>query len=195
MLRTVCIIDGHPDGDPARLIHSLADTYAEGAALAGHTVTRIRVSQLDFPLLASTADFETPPPEPILSEREKIRTADHVVIFFPLWLGGMPAKLRGFLEQAERGSFFLGPAKDGAHWPARMMEGKSAHTIITMGMPGLLYRFGMDAGSLKALERGVLGISGFKPLTHTILGGMGNISPDRYVELCEEMRIRGRSVE
>lgn len=195
MLRNVCIIDGHPDGDPARLIHSLADAYAEGAVLAGHTISRIRVSALDFPLLDSTADFETPPPEPVLSERNKIAAADHVVIFFPLWLGGMPAKLRGFFEQTARGSFFLGQAKEGAHWPAKMMEGKSAHTVITMGMPGLVYRFGMDAGSLKALERGVLGLSGFKPLTHTVLGGMGNISPDRYAELYEEMRVQGRSVE
>jgi putative NADPH-quinone reductase len=193
MSRNICIIDGHPDGDPYRLIHSLANAYADGAAAAGHTVTRIKVSALDFPLLDNIADFETPPPEPVLSERNKIAAADHVVILFPLWLGGMPAKLRAFFEQAARASFFIGPAKEGAHWPAKMMEGKSAHTVITMGMPGLVYRFGMDAGSLKALERSVLGLSGFKPLKHTILGGMGNVSPERYAELCEEMRGYGAS--
>ncbi len=195
MSRNICIIDGHPDGDPYRLIHSLANAYAEGAVAAGHKVTRIKVSAMDFPLLDSIADFETPPPEPVLSERNKIAAADHVVILFPLWLGGMPAKLRGFFEQAARASFFLGLAKDGAHWPARMMEGKSAHTIITMGMPGLIYRFGMDAGSLKALERSVLGLSGFKPLKHTILGGMGDVSPERYAQLCEEMRAFGRDAD
>lgn len=195
MLRKICIIDGHPDGDPARLIHSLADAYAEGAVQAGHTVNRIRISELDFPLLASTADFETPPPEPMLSERNKIASADHVVILFPLWLGGMPAKLRGFFEQAARASFFIGLATAGSHWPSRMMEGKSAHTIITMGMPGLVYRFGMDAGGLKALERGILGLSGFQPLKHTILGGMGSVTLEKFTHLSEQMREFGRAAE
>lgn len=193
MTRKICIIDGHPDVDPCRLNHSLANAYAEGALEAGCTVTRIKVSDLDFPLLARIADFDTPPPEPVLSERNKIADADHAVIFFPLWLGGMPAKLRGFFEQAARASFFLGLSREGAHWPTKMMEGKSAHTIITMGMPGLVYRFAMDAGSLKALERAVLGLSGFKPLKHTILGSAGDVTPERYTELCEEMRAFGRA--
>ena len=125
MPRAICIIDGHPDGDPGRLIHALAEAYAEGALSAGHEVSRIRISELEFPLLTSNADFQTPPPEPVLSERNKIAAADHVVILFPLWLGSMPAKLRGFFEQAARASFFIGLADAGAHWPSRMMEGKS----------------------------------------------------------------------
>jgi putative NADPH-quinone reductase len=193
MTRHVCILDGHPDGDPYRLIHSLANAYAEGAIKAGHTVSRIKISDLDFPLLTSAADFQAPPPEPVLTERNKIAAADHVAIFFPLWLGGMPAKLRGFLEQAARASFFLGVASDGSNWPARMMEGKSAHTVITMGMPGLVYRFAMDEGSLKALERAVLGLAGFKPLRHTIIGDAGNVSPQRFAKLCTEMRAHGRN--
>jgi putative NADPH-quinone reductase len=44
-----------------------------------------------------------------------------------------------------------------------MMKGKSARVLVSMGMPGLVYRFGMDAGALKALERGLLGLSGFHP--------------------------------
>ena len=158
-------------------------------------MTRIKINELSFPLLESINDFQTPPPEPVLSERKKISNADHIVILFPLWLGGMPAKLRGFFEQAARGEFLLGEPKDRGHWPSKMMLGKSAHTIITMGMPGLVYRFGMDAGSLKALERGILGLSGFKPLKHTVLGGIGEISPARYSALCEEMRDFGRNLE
>lgn len=195
MPRAICIIDGHPDGDPGRLIHALAEAYAEGALSAGHEVSRIRISELEFPLLTSNADFQTPPPEPVLSERNKIAAADHVVILFPLWLGSMPAKLRGFFEQAARASFFIGLAAAGSHWPSRMMEGKSAHTIITMGMPGLVYRFGMDAGGLKALERGILGLSGFQPLKHTILGGMGSVTLEKFTHLLQQMREFGRTAE
>ena len=77
-------------------------------------------------------------------------------------------------------------------WPEQMMKGKSARTVITMGMPGLVYRFGMDAGSLRALERGVLGLSGFKPLHHTILGGAGDVDEAKFKRWCTDMRVFGR---
>ena len=178
MTKTICIVDGHPDPDPHHLIHALCDAYADGAASAGHTVERIGVAALDFPLMLTAEEFATPPPEPILSEREKIARADHVLIAFPLWLGNMPAKLKAFFEQVGRGDFFLVQKDQG--WPAQMMKGKSARVLVTMGMPGLVYRFGMDEGALKALERGILGISGFHPLHHSIIGGVGNLTEDDF---------------
>jgi putative NADPH-quinone reductase len=176
--RSICIINGHPDPEPKHLIHALCDAYADGAESAGHTVTRIDVATLDVPMLRSAEEFATLPAEPILSEREKIAAADHLLIAFPLWLGNMPAQLKAFFEQAARGEFFLAQSDKG--WPVQMMKGKSARVLVSMGMPGIVYRFGMDAGALKALERGLLGISGFNPLHHTIIGGAGEIKEDDF---------------
>lgn len=188
MIRSICIIDGHPD--PARhFIHALCDAYAAGAATEGHTVERIDVGALDVPILATPQEFAEAPPEPVLSEREKIARADHLLIAFPLWLGGMPAKLKAFLEQAARAEFFLGT--EGAGWPKKMMKGKSARIVVTMGMPDLVYRFGMDAGALKALERGVLGLSGFSPMHHTVIGGAGDLTESRIGSWLEFMRELG----
>jgi putative NADPH-quinone reductase len=61
-----------------------------------------------------------------------------------------------------------------------MMKGKSARVAVSMGMPGLVYRFAMDEGALKALERGILGISGFHPMHHSIIGGAGNLKDDDF---------------
>lgn len=192
MSRKICIIDGHPDPEPKHLIHALCDAYAEGAKEGGHTVTRIDVAKLNLGFLESPDSFTSPPGEPVLTEREKIAQADHLVIAFPLWLGGMPSKLRAFFEQAARADFFIHSADDDHHWPEQMMKGKSARTIITMGMPGLIYRFAMDAGSLHALERGVLGLSGFDPLHHTILGGAGDLEPEKFDRWIEDMRVYGK---
>ena len=166
MPRSICIIDGHPDPDPNHLIHALCDAYAEGAGGTGHRLVRIDVAGLDISFLNSATEFSSLPPEPILAEREKIAAADHLFIAFPLWLGAMPAKLKAFLEQSARGGFFLKAGKSDHEWPEKMMTGKSARIVITMGMPDLVYRFGMDSGALKALERGVLGLSGFSPAPH-----------------------------
>ena len=179
MSKKICIIDGHPDSDPEHLIHALCDAYESGAKEKGHEVSRINIGGMDLPFLSSQEEFEAPPPQPVLNQREKIAAADHLFIAFPLWLGGMPARLKAFFEQSARGGFYLKPAEEGHAWPERMMKGKSARIVVTMGMPDLIYRFGMDAGALKALERGVLGLSGFKPMHHTIIGSVGELTPSK----------------
>ena len=176
MAKSICIIDGHPDPDRHHLIHALCDAYADGAVGAGHTVSRINISDFDIACLHTPAEITEPPPEPILSEREKIGAADHLVIAFPLWMGGMPAKLKAFFEQAARGGYFVKMEGDG--WPEQMMKGKTARVLVSMAMPGLVYRFGMDEGALKALERGILGLSGFRQVHHTLIGGAQRLPPE-----------------
>lgn len=191
MPHQICVINGHPDPSPERLVHALCDAYTEGAISAGHDVDRIDVGALDFDYLGSAAEFETPPPEPIASVRGKIAAAEHVFLAFPLWLGSMPAKARGFFEQVGRGHFYLAPDETGDGWPRRMMKGKSMRIVVTMGMPGMLYKVAMDAGSLKALERGMFGISGFKPIHHSIFGGVDTASEAKRASWFTEMRELG----
>jgi putative NADPH-quinone reductase len=106
MARRISIIQGHPDPSGGRLCHALADAYAGGAEEAGHEVRRVEVARLEFPLLRTQAEFEAgaAPPE-IQIAQEAIRWAEHLVIVYPLWLGTMPALLKGFLEQAFRPGF------------------------------------------------------------------------------------------
>lgn len=164
---------------PDRLVRALCDSYEDGCRASGFGVSRINIGELDFPLMSTATEFAVPPDEPILSERQKILDADHVVLMFPLWLGGIPAKARGFLEQVARGAFFLDVVSEGSHWPRKMMKGKSIRVVVTMGMPGLIYKTWMDAGALKALERGLFGMSGFKPIHHTVIGGIGDGEHDK----------------
>src|SRR5450756_3185948 len=74
------------------------------------------------------------------------------VILFPLWLGSMPALLKGFLEQLLRPGFAFAAA-DGRRLPKKLLAGKSARIIVTMGLPALLYRRYIRAHRLKRLDR------------------------------------------
>lgn len=38
----IAIIDAHPDPDPARYLHALAEAYCNGAKGAGHEIRHIR---------------------------------------------------------------------------------------------------------------------------------------------------------
>lgn len=191
----ICLIDAHPDGSSERFCHALADAYEAGARAAGHTVERIDIAALDFGFLSRVADFESPPPEPVLGEREKISRADHICLIFPLWLGSLPSKARAFLELAACGDFFLATSESATGWPKRMHKGKSARIIVTMGMPGFIYKWFMDGGSLKALERGLFGISGFKPIRHTVLGGVEAASNEARQDWLQKVNRLGQSAE
>jgi putative NADPH-quinone reductase len=170
MAKRILIIDGHPDAQAGHYLHALTKAYYDGARQGGHEVRCIIVSEVEFPLLRSSEDFQTgAPPESIRACQESLSWADHVVILFPLWLGSMPALLKGFLEQTLRPGFAFGAA-EGRRLPKKLLAGKSARIIVTMGMPALFYRWYFRAHSLKSLERNILTFCGFRPIRASIIG-------------------------
>lgn len=91
MSKNILIIQGHPDNNERHLLHTLADAYSEGARRSGHEVRLLMVSELDFPILRSQEEWKKGKVPPKLeSAQTDILWADHLVFFFPLWLGGMP---------------------------------------------------------------------------------------------------------
>jgi putative NADPH-quinone reductase len=175
--KSIVILQGHPDPAAGHFGHTLAAAYAEGARAAGHDVEVIPVAQLDFPLLRTKENFEQGPvPAPIQEAQAKIKQADHLVVIYPLWLGGMPALLKGFLEQLFRPGFVTGGATLDLG-QKRQLRGKSARIVVTMGMPALVYRWFFGAHSLKSLERNILGFCGFRPIKESLIGLVE--SPDR----------------
>lgn len=170
MSKNIVIIDGHPDADPTRFCHALAQAYADGAAAAEHSVKRLAIAELGIPPLTSRAEWEQPAGGVIKDCQNMIAGANHLVIIYPLWLGAMPAALKAFLEQVFRPGFAINTGKR-TMWPGRL-QGKSARVIVTMGMPGWLYRWYFGAYTLKSLERNILRFSGIAPVHSTILGNV-----------------------
>jgi putative NADPH-quinone reductase len=131
----------------------------------------LRVAALDFPLLRSSEDWHHGEPVPdIRRAQEDVRWAELVVIVFPLWLGDMPALLKGFLEQVLRPGFAL-PA-DGSMKGPRPLAGRRAHVIVTMGMPAPVYRFWFGAHAVRGLRRNVLAFCGMRPVRTTCFGAV-----------------------
>ncbi len=178
MTRRIALIQGHPDPAGGHFGHALADAYAAGAERAGHEVRRVEVAQLDFPLLRSQADFETGTPvADIAAAQEAIDWAEHLVIVYPLWLGTMPALLKGFLEQVFRPGFAFSYETEG--WPKKKLKGRSARVVVTMGMPAFAYRWIFLAHSLRSLERNILRFVGIAPVRDTIVGMVEALKPEQ----------------
>jgi len=173
----ILILDGHPDPSENRLIHALVDAYRQGAEQSSHEVRIVRLADLTFPLLRSQNDYERGEPvEAVRQCQHLMDWATHVVIFYPLWLGSMPAMLKALLEQMFRPGFAFSTKKLG-RWPVKFLSGKSARIVVTMGMPAFIYRWYFRAHSVKSLERNILGFVGVAPIEHTLVGGVGALSP------------------
>jgi putative NADPH-quinone reductase len=189
----ILLIQGHPDAVTPHLCHTLEEAYAQGAASAGHQVRQISVARLDFPLLRSEQAWQAPDtlPEALKPVQDDITWAQHLVIFFPLWLGDMPALLKGFLEQVARPGFAFKAVGDNPYGQ-KGLTGRSARVVVTMGMPALLYRWYFRAHSVKSLERNVLGFVGMSPVHETLIGQVDKLDADGVFKLQEQMRKLGR---
>lgn len=188
-VRKILIIDGHPDPDPARFVHALVSAYAKGAQ--DHRVRQLKLSELDFPVLRSVTDWtEGAPPASIASAQADIAWADHLAIFYPLWLGDVPALLKAFLEQAMRPGFALRYREKGL--PEKLLKGRSARIVVTMGMPAFFYKLFYGAHSVKSLERNILKFVGIRPVERTIIGLAGADEAQRQAWL-DEMEALGEA--
>jgi putative NADPH-quinone reductase len=171
----ILLIQGHPDSSARHFGHALADAYARGARRAGHAVEQTEVARLDFPLLRSQHEWQHGALPPALEPAQAaIARANHLVLFFPLWMGDMPALLKGFLEQVARPGFaFRADAPN--PFAAKALGGRSARLVVTMGMPALVYRYWFRAHSVKSLERNVLGFVGIAPVHETLIGSVDTL--------------------
>jgi putative NADPH-quinone reductase len=191
MARRIVVIQGHPDPDESRFCRALADAYVQGAQQAGHQIRRIEVAQLEFPILRTKEDFHGgTAPEAIRQCQEAIGWADHLLIVYPLWLGSMPALLKAFLEQVFRPGFATAGDATRGTWK-KLLIGRSARIVVTMGMPALVYRWYFRAHSLKSLERNILGFCGIGPIRENLIGMVEAKSQAKRLAQLRKMRELG----
>src|SRR3546814_4498760 len=74
----------------------------------------------------------------------------------------MPALLKGFFEQALRPGSAFAYRPDGG--TERLLDGRSARIIITMGMPAWVFSWIHLGHGVKVLSRTILGLRGIAPV-------------------------------
>lgn len=197
-MRHITVIDGHPDPSEARLVHALADRYSAAARAGGNEVRRISLAHLHVPVLRSQKDFyKADAPESLRDAQRDIAWADHLVFFYPLWHGTMPALFKAFIEQTFRPGFAMEYGKEN-RFPKQLFKGKTARVIVTMGMPAIVYRTYFGAYGVKGFERSTLSLCGIGPVDDTFLGGAGGESTVRgakWLDLMDELAAQDTAPE
>jgi len=185
----IAIIVGHARS--GTYCEALGEAYLRGAQAGGHEARLFVTSRMTFDPILREGFARVQPLEPDLqSAHDAMLAADHLVIIFPLWLGTLPAILKGFLERVLQPDL-VEPAKQGQF--KKILQGKSARVVVTMGMPGFIYRWWFGAHALKMLKRNILGFVGVRPIRSTIYGyveGVGDQGRRRWLEQIEAMARR-----
>jgi putative NADPH-quinone reductase len=183
----IAVIVGHARKDT--FCEALGNAYVEGARAAGHSVEMFVTSRMSFdPILHEGYDRVQALEPDLVAAHSAIMQADHLVLIFPLWLGTLPAIFKGFLERVLQPDI-IGPAREGRFVP--LLKGKSARVIMTMGMPGLVYRWWYGAHALKMLKRNILEFLGVTPVRSTLFGMIGAVGAGQLDDWVEEVRALG----
>lgn len=185
----ILIVQGHPDTSERHFCHALADAYAAGALKAGHAVERLEIATIDIPRLQSQKEQQSGAVVPDIANAQMLlKAADHVVLVFPLWLGGMPSLVAAFLEQVLRPGY----AYDGTG-PSmkKLLRGRSMRLVVTMAMPAWYYRLVYGGHSLKAWKVGALGFVGFRPIRASLVGNVAEADTQAHASWLREMETLG----
>jgi putative NADPH-quinone reductase len=185
----IMIVVGHAEQDT--FCEALGRAYERGARAGGHRIDFFDLSRMNFDAILHFGNRKLQPLEPDLeTARAALRECDHLVILFPLWLGDMPAILKGFLERIMQ-PWLLAKIAEGPSASWKFFKNKSARIVITMGMPGFVYRLWFGAHALKLLRHNILRSTGIRPVRDTILGGVTSVTPERRQQWLAEMEQLG----
>lgn len=168
MKNNILIINGHPNKESFNF--ALVNAYKEGAIKSGTAVDVITIAELNFnPNLqyAYTRRMELEPD--LLTSLEKIKKADHLVWIHPVWWGGLPAMMKGFIDRL----FLPGITfkyRENSVWWDKLLAGKTGHIITTLDQPGWYYRLFYGNPSVNQLKKSTLEFCGIKPVAVTYVG-------------------------
>ncbi len=187
----IAIIVGHARRDT--YCEALATAYRRGAEAAGHAVDFFVLSRMTFDPILHDGFNSSQKLEPDLqAAQDAIGRADHIVLVFPLWMGTLPAILKGFLERILQPGFAMEPDERDARYRP-LLKGKSARVIITMGTPTPVYRWWFGAHELKALKQSILGFVGIAPVRSTLFGMVDIASEGTRRGWLDEVEALGRT--
>lgn len=187
-MKNILIIIGHPNSESFN--GALAAAYEKGAKEAGATIKTIQIGELDFDPNLKFGYNQRMDLEPDLEQAwEKILWADHMVWVHPVWWGGIPAKMKGFIDRV----FLPGRAfkyREDSVWWDKLLKGKTARIIYTADQPSWYYRIINKQPSVNSLKKMTLEFCGVKPVKTTMIGPVRGLSKEkREAHLTKIMRM------
>jgi len=189
MSRNILIIQGHPNRKS--FCAELEAAYVQGAHTAECQIETLVLADLDFAV--SVPSPETAELEPDMTRAQELLTwADHLVLFYPIWWGGMPALLKGFFDRVLQPGFAYRYRPDSQLWD-KLLLGKSARVIVTMDGPIWHNHLTYGKPAERAIQKSVLEFCGIHPVHLTNLGPLSTATDTHRAEWIRKVEGLGQT--
>ena len=194
MPERIFILNGHPG--QSSITRQAMDRYAAAALAAGHDVRLTQLAGLDFDPDRGKAGYANAKPlEPVLEEAlANLEWCSHFVLAFPLWWGGFPAKLKGWIDRVfVIGRTFTTDKTTAIGLPAPLLQGRSARVLITSDTPRSFLWLAYRDAILRQIKGQILGFCGFRPVKVTFFAPASHPGPGAVDKLLAKMEALGRA--
>ena len=163
-IRTLLIL-GHPSPDSFNA--ALADAYADAALKAGRELRRIDLHAQRFdPILHGAYRGEQALEPDLQAAQADILWAEEIVWVYPVWWGGLPALLKGFLDRVLLPGFAYKFHQGHRSWD-KLLKGRNARIVVTLDTPGWYDRLAYGRPAWRQMKHTILQFCGMKLLSTT----------------------------
>lgn len=177
MQKRVLVILGHPS--ETSFCGALSTQYVEAARSAGHEVRVLALGNLAFdPVLRQGYREPQPLEADLVQAQAQLLWAQHLVLVFPIWWGGVPALLKGFLDRTLLPGFAFS-YQSGSPFPKKLLHGRTADLLVSMDTPPWYYRWVYAMPGLHQMRRTTLAFCGITPKKTLTFGPILGSTPAR----------------
>jgi NAD(P)H dehydrogenase (quinone) len=136
--------------------------------------------ELDFDPVLKPADFDMisrgTPPDDISKEQDFVRWADVLLFIYPVWWGGMPAIVKGYIDKVLSWGFAYKSNGNGVVYP--LLSDKKAIVMSSLGQSKEEYEKGMFQAMSRVNSEGVFGFCGIQVLEQMFFSSIHAITPE-----------------
>jgi len=167
-MKNILIINGHPN--KKSLCFGFAEAYKKGALESKAQIQEIVIADMKFnPNLEFGYQKRTELEPDLLDAWDKIKWADHLVWIHPVWWGGLPAIMKGFIDRVFLPGFAFQYRENSVLWD-KLLKGKTSHIITTLDQPSWYYWLAYGRPSVNQLKKSTLQFCGISPVKVTYFG-------------------------
>lgn len=162
----------------------------------GHDVFMRDLYAMGFKPVLDLADFESFKqgliPDDIRAEQRAIMAADVITFISPLWWGGMPAMLKGYIERVFTYGFAYEIGEDFLN-PIGLLKNKKVLLLTTIGGPDELYKQkGMYEAIGKTWDWAIFEFCGMNVLGHLYFPDTHHASDQKRRDYLETLKAQMR---
>lgn len=188
-MKRILILNGHPSKESFN--YALANAYLTGSTKNNYQTELLHLADLTFnPILENGFSKPMDWEEDLKIAFEKIKQADHLIWVFPLWWGGFPAHMKGFIDR----TFLPGKAfkyHKNENFPEQLLKGKTARIIMTSDTPKWYYQLFMRSAASHQLQKAILEFCGIKPVQLSYFAILKKSTAEQREKWLKEIELMG----